>query len=63
MAAYNAHFPIRVSVQQNGSHVLRVLINVTDIYIDLEQLETRFVRSRLNKSIELLEHRIIRTIK
>lgn len=54
MAAYNAHFPIRVSVQQNGSHVLHVLINVTDIYIDLEQLETRFVRSRLNKDMYII---------
>lgn len=40
MAAYNVHFPIRVLVQQNGSHVLRVLIDVTDIHVNLEVRET-----------------------
>lgn len=44
MASYNEHFPIRVLVQQNGRHVRRVLIDVTDIYVGLkeeEQLQRR----------------------
>ena len=39
MASYNEHFPIRVPVQQNGRHVRRVLIDVTDIYVGLKREE------------------------
>lgn len=45
MAAYKAHFPIRVLVQQNRSHVLRVLVDVTDIHIDLEVRGTKICES------------------
>lgn len=39
MASYNEHFPIRVPVQQNGRHVRRVLIDVTDICVGLKREE------------------------
>lgn len=60
MASYNEHFPIPVPVQQNGRHVRRVLIDVTDICVDLKQKEqlttTLYVHAaqatrRKNKSI------------